>query len=227
MKSFIIHLSKIESSLSTARCTKEKLENFNIPTILWEGVYGSDAVNIMSLQNRQLHPWTFKGPDAKIDPQGTYAKKASSAGVRGCFLSHYSLWKHCVDLDEPIMIWEDDIDIHRGYIPVDWEDVLVLALGHPSKSEKYKNYLENPDINNPKSEPFLNASMPGCCGYAIKPHAARKLIDTYNSTYLPADNAINQHLLKIQIHNCIMGIAMVKKDGKKSLTRTNFWETYK
>jgi GR25 family glycosyltransferase involved in LPS biosynthesis len=69
--------------------------------------------------------------------------------------------------------------------------------------------------------------MPGCCGYAIKPHAAKKLIDTYKNTYLPADNAINQHHVKIQVHNYIMGIAQIKKDGKRSLTRTTFWDTYK
>jgi hypothetical protein len=69
--------------------------------------------------------------------------------------------------------------------------------------------------------------MPGCCGYAIKPHAAKILVDTYNKTYLPADNAINQQLVKIQIHNNIMGKALVKQDGKKSLTRTTFWNTYK
>jgi GR25 family glycosyltransferase involved in LPS biosynthesis len=181
----------------------------------------------MEDENRNLHEWTFKGPESLIDSNSNYAKKASSPGVKGCFLSHYSLWKLCADLNEPIMIWEDDIDIHRGYISVEWDDVLVLALGHPAKSDRYKHYLENPDLKNPKAEVFFNASMPGCCGYAIKPHAAKILIDTYKNTYLPADNAINQHHLKIQIHNCIMGIAMVRKDGKKSLTRTTFWETYK
>lgn len=227
MKSFIIHLSKIEPSLASAKLTKEKLENFGIPSILWEGVYGNKAEEIMLDTGRTLHPWTFKGPEALIDPNGNYAKKAATPGVKGCFLSHYSLWKQCVDLNEPIMIWEDDIDIHRTFIPVQWEDILVLALGHPSKSERYRNYLEDPDLKNPKAEVFSNSSMPGCCGYAIKPHAAKKLLDVYSDTYLPADNAINQYHLKIQIHNCIMGIAMIKKDGKKSLTRTKFWDNYK
>jgi hypothetical protein len=68
--------------------------------------------------------------------------------------------------------------------------------------------------------------MPGCCGYAIKPAAAKKLVDTYRATYLPADNAINQHQVCIQIHSHVMGIALIKKDGKKSLTRTTFWNDY-
>ena len=65
--------------------------------------------------------------------------------------------------------------------------------------------------------------MPGCCGYAIKPHAAKKLLDIYNKTFLPADNAINVHHLKLEIHSHVMGIALTKKDGKKSLTRKGEW----
>jgi hypothetical protein len=69
--------------------------------------------------------------------------------------------------------------------------------------------------------------MPGNCGYAIKPHAAQKLVDIYSKTCLPADNAINQHHVRIQIHNYVMGIALTKKDGKRSLTRGSFWGKFK
>jgi hypothetical protein len=125
------------------------------------------------------------------------------------------------------MIWEDDIMIRRGYIPVEFDDVLILALGHPAKSERYLDYLENPNLENPTAEHFPNSSMPGCCGYAIKPHAAKKLVKVYKNSYLPADNAINRHHVTLEIHNCIMGVAMVKKDGKKSLTRTRYWDKLK
>jgi glycosyl transferase family 25 len=149
-----------------------------------------------------------------------------SPGVKGCFYSHYRLWKKCVELNESIAIWEDDIVLSRPYMPVKWEDVLILALGHRTKSEKYIHYLESPS-GEACVQDYYQSSMPGCCGYAIHPHAAKKLIETYSTTYLAADNAINQQHVTIQIHNYIMGIALIKKDGKKSLTRTKFWETYK
>lgn len=223
MKSFVIHLSKIESSLRTATKTKESLDQFNIPTILWEGCYGHEADTEFKNTGRKIHPWSFKGPNSLIVPGSKYDLKNSQPGIKGCFFSHYKLWEYCANINEPIMIWEDDIVIRRGFIPVEWEDVLILALGHPDKSERYLNYLNDPDLNNPQALQFPNSSMPGCCGYAIKPHAAKKLVDTYRSTYLPADNAINRHHVRLQIHNCIMGVALVKKDGKKSLTRTRFW----
>jgi GR25 family glycosyltransferase involved in LPS biosynthesis len=34
-----------------------------------------------------------------------------SAGAVGCALSHIALWRRCVELNEPIMVIEDDIDL--------------------------------------------------------------------------------------------------------------------
>jgi GR25 family glycosyltransferase involved in LPS biosynthesis len=227
MKNFIICLSKIESSFSTATKLKSDLELFGEDVEFFEGTYGTDAVKMMEEEGRVLHPFGFKGPNAveeKLDPDHKLTK-LTTPGVRGCFYSHYRLWKECVRLDEPIIIWEDDIKIYRPFNPVEWDDILVVSLGHPGKSQKYIDYLENPS-GIPEAKDYHQASMPGCCGYAIKPHAAKKLLKTYKNTYLPADNAINQLHVKIQIHSHIMGTALLKKDGKRSLTRTNFWNDY-
>lgn len=222
MNSYIICLSKIPASLTTAINLKKQLESFNMVAELFEGTYGNDAVHIMDAQGRTIHPFGIKGPNTDSDATYQNNGKISSPGVRGCFLSHYRLWEKCSDLDQPIFIWEDDIVLTRPYIPVDWKDVLVVALGHPKKSERYLDYLNNP-IDTPEAMPYKNSSMPGCCGYALKPHAARKLVEIYANTYLPADNAINQHYVTIEIHNYIMGTALVGKGIKKSLTRTSYW----
>jgi GR25 family glycosyltransferase involved in LPS biosynthesis len=220
MKSFIIHLSRIESSLTTALNLKRQLEDFNMPVELFEGTYGNDAVIMMEEEGRTLHTLGIKGP---IDPNDLKINKMTTPGVKGCFYSHFRLWQKCVDLNESIIIWEDDIILSRRYLPVEWEDVLVLALGHQQKSPRYMHLLTNP-TGDPRVEEYKQSSMPGCCGYAIKPHAAKKLLKIYKNTFLPADNAINVHHLKIDIHSHVMGIALVKKDGKKSLTRHGAWE---
>jgi GR25 family glycosyltransferase involved in LPS biosynthesis len=226
MKSFIINLSKISTSADTAANLKKQLEDFKMPVELFEGTYGNDAVKMMEKENRTWHPFGIKGPDVIPDPAARPNLKGNTPGVKGCFYSHFRLWQKCVELNEPIIIWEDDIVLTRPYMPIDWTDVLILALGHPSKTEKYRHHLEHP-TGVPRAKPYSQSSMPGCCGYALKPHAAKKLIDTYNNTFLPADNAINQHHVVIEIHSHVMGIALIKKDGKKSLTRTSYWNTYK
>lgn len=222
MKNFIICLSQIEASLATANDLKKQLKKYGVAAELVEGTYGNNAVSMMEKEGRVFHPWGIKGPNCPADPNDKSVLKASTPGVKGCFYSHYNLWKLCVGLNEPIVIWEDDIVLSRPMIPIEFQDVLVLALGHPTKSQGYLSYLENP-TGEPEAQEYRQSSMPGCCGYAIKPHAAQKLVDTYQKTFLPADNAINQYLVKIQIHNYIMGTALVEKDGKKSLTRTKYW----
>jgi GR25 family glycosyltransferase involved in LPS biosynthesis len=222
MKNFIICLSKVEASLKTATDLKNQLESYGQQSVeLFEGTYGNDAGIIIKNEGRTLHPWGIKGPPADgiitpVDPSIHL-----SLGEQGCFYSHYRLWEKCVELNEPIVIWEDDIVLVRNYLPIDWEDVLVLALGHPGKTEKYRHYYDTP-LGEAEAADYYQSSMPGCCGYAIKPHAAKKLLDVYSKTYLPADNAINQHHVRIQIHNYVMGMALTKKDGKVSLTRGKF-----
>lgn len=225
MKSYIISLSRIETSISTAVGLLDQLKAYGMSAELYEGVYGTDAVKIMQQQGRTVHPFGIKGPDAIAITGDTSVQKMQSPGVKGCFLSHFNLWCLCANLDQPILVWEDDIVLTRSWHPVDWQDVLVVALGHPKKSTKYMHYLTDP-VGEPAAMPYHQSSMPGCCGYAIKPHAAKKLMQVYANTYLPADNAINQHHVSIQIHSHIMGLALTEKNVKQSLTRTKFWNTY-
>lgn len=225
MKNFIIHLSKVPASLETATNLKNQLESYGEKVELFEGTYGPDAAKMIADEDRRLHPWGIKGPPEDGNIIKRPATEHLTLGEQGCFYSHYRLWQKCVEINEPIIIWEDDIILSRPYKPVKWDDVLIVALGHPGKTEKYRHYLDTP-TGEPIAADYFQSSMPGCCGYAINPHAAKKLLEVYSKTYLPADNAINQHHVKIQIHSYIMGIALTKKDGKVSLTRGKYkWST--
>lgn len=221
MKNYIICLSKISSSLETATELQKKLLSYGADAELFEGTYGNVAVDMMQTESRTVHPIGIKG---QLDPGGQEAQKMSAPGVMGCFYSHYRLWQQCVKLNQPIAIWEDDIMLSRPFEPVDWNDVLILALGHPTKSPRWMHLLESP-TGQPKALEYKSSSLPGACGYAIKPHAAKKLLEMYSKTFLPADNAINRNVVNIQIHSHIMGIAKV--EGKKSLTKTSAWSKNK
>jgi len=142
----------------------------------------------------------------------------------GCFYSHYELWQRCVDLNEPIMIFEDDVKFYREWTPIDWDDILILSLGKSSfRDEPFKTYLESPS-GLPYAKPWTNFSMPGASGYAIKPHAARVLVKHYKKYYYPADNAINQQVCRIQIHNYIMGRNTIDEEGNVSMTKSKDWD---
>jgi glycosyl transferase family 25 len=220
MKSYIIHLSRIESSLTSAVKVKAQLDSFNMENELFEGSYGNEIKEEYNRIGRRLHPWSFKGPQAMFTEE--YRNAGASAGVMGCFDSHYRLWKKCVDLNKPILIFEDDVMLVRQFSPVEWTDDLSVAFSHSKKMILYRDFLDNPS-GKPKAEVYKQSSMPGNGGYAIHPHAAKILVDTYANTFLPADNAINQHHVKIQIHNYMMGRALSKHEGNISTIRTHLW----
>lgn len=218
MKTFIIHLSKIENSLTSAQQLQSDLKKYDIEAELFEGTYGSDAIEIFKKENRIVHNTSFKGVD--IDERSI--AKALRPGVMGCFYSHYRLWKKCLELNETICIFEDDVNIIRPLMPVKFNDILVVVLG-ARKNRKYIHYLKSPK-GEPQAMEYFNASMPGTPGYMITPQGAKKLLDCYKDTFLPSDNAINQSVVSIQVHNYLIGEANLEK---KSLTKaSNFWRSF-
>jgi glycosyl transferase family 25 len=219
MKTFIIHLSKIPSSLESAQQLQLDLKNINIDAELFEGTYGNDAEDLMIEENRKIHPISFKG--LPIDDH--YISKNNRAGVKGCFYSHYRLWQKCLDLNEIICIFEDDVKIVRPLTEVNFEDVLIITLG-ARKSDRYRQFLYEPE-GEPRAEYYHNASMPGTTGYLISPQGAKKLLSTYEHTFLASDNAMNKMVIDIKIHSHLVGLANL---DKKSLTRsTEFWNKFK
>lgn len=221
MKTFIICLSKFESSYISALKVQKTLDEFGANTELFEGTYGNEAKEIYKEIGRECHSWGIKGPHKPISEE--YRQQVSAPGVIGCFDSHYRLWQKCVEMNEPIFIFEDDVIVMRPYFPTDWVDVLSVAFSHEKKMRKYIHYLENPK-GMPQSVQYGQATMPGNGGYAIKPHAAKILVEEYKNSYLPADNAINQYLVRIQLHNYMMGRARSKHEGNVSLIRTRAWD---
>lgn len=227
MKAFIIHLSKIPSSLNTAIKVKEALDSFNIENELFEGSYGNDVKKLFEETGRTCHPHSFKGVNFLYSEEEK--QNLSTPGIMGCFYSHFRLWQKCVELNEPIMVFEDDVLFVRNYHPIEFDDVLITVFGNKNKSAKYYHYLTDPE-GIPQAKEYWQASMPGTPGYAIKPHAAEKLINFYNkhNTFLPSDNAMMSALIKIQVHSHVMGRAMYSEDGKKSLVRgkKDFWGNF-
>ena len=247
MKAFIIYLEGIKTSRNHAKTMVKTLKEYDHDPALFEGTPGPKAVEYANKDNRVPFPYGIKTENLSeleikefIRPElwdqfknehsfsvyrrtkynDDYLKKISAPGVIGCFYSHYSLWQRCVKLNEPIMIFEDDVKFYRNMPNLDWDDVMVLALGKSVyKEDPYKKYMEDPE-DPPKILDWRGTAMPGCVGYAIKPHAAKALVKTYKNYYLPADNAINQNICKIQIPTHIMGRTTLPDEGNISSIRT-------
>lgn len=250
MKAFVIYLPNRPHSVTHAAYMIDKLNNeYYIDANLFTGVNGDDAIKLATKAGKTLYPYSIKSrrlSNEEIEqmllkkyrenffvkhrtevyerlPIGDDANKMSRPGVVGCFYSHYALWEKCVELNEPIMIFEDDVKFFRGYHPVEFEGVLILSLGKSSfLKEPWKGYLEHP-TGTPYAAKWGNFSMPGASGYAIKPDAARGLIKFYRPYWYPADNAINQFVCPLQIHTHLMGRNTLPEEGNISMTKSGDW----
>lgn len=250
MKAYIIYLPNKEHSVTHSNYMLKKLNSYGIDAYLFEGVAGDVAVNLAAKSKKKLYPYSIKNrrindddlqqlirPELYNEFKARYhyniierqlisedhIGKLSRPGVVGCFYSHYALWEKCVELEEPIMIFEDDVKFYRGWYPVEFTGVLILSLGKSSfLSEPNKTYLENPS-GVPCARPWKNFSMPGASGYAITPDAALGLIKFYRPYWYPADNAINQFITPMFIHNYIMGRNTLPNEGNISMTKSREW----
>jgi GR25 family glycosyltransferase involved in LPS biosynthesis len=219
MKAFIIVLSKIPSSLETATEMLAPLKSYGFEVELFEGTYGDDAVLIATDEGRTLHPIDHKNEPTKVN------RKVAGPGALGCFYSHYRLWQKCLELNEIIFIFEDDVKFYRPYQPVKFDEILIVALGDwlGVCGENFTIDFKHEPIIDPNADQFLGSCLPGAVGYGITPKAAKKLVDEYSKTYTAADSAIRSSIVDIKIHTHLIGRALVEKDGKVSLTKKRDW----
>lgn len=214
-KCFVIYLENNIKSVEFSKLTYNKLLSLNMDVELFKGTPALEAECIFQKQNRTL-----------INTEENKQQLRSYNGVKGCFYSHYMLWDKCVKHDNPILIFEDDVEIKREFFPVNWNDILVLSLPRKDSWLQFSDYFNNFEkdksqqlkIDNLNAEIFKNDCMTGTSGYAIKPSAAKKLINYYNNTYTAVDRAINKSIVDIYIHPLIMGRELPLSITAKSLT---------
>jgi GR25 family glycosyltransferase involved in LPS biosynthesis len=250
MKAFVIYLPERPHSVASSQQMLDQLHGYGIDAELFEGTPGDRAVAMAEKAQKTLYPYSIKNRvlddhdiEQLIRPElyEEFKKKhryeiierqlidekdvpkLSRPGVIGCFYSHYNLWKRCVELNEPIMIFEDDVKFYRGYTSVEFNGVLILSLGKSSfMSDPQKTYLENP-TGAPVARKWQNFSMPGASGYAITPDAAQALVKFYRPYWYPADNAINQFVVPVQISTYLMGRNTLPEEGNISMTKAKDW----
>jgi GR25 family glycosyltransferase involved in LPS biosynthesis len=169
-----------------------------------------DAVNGLEYQKHLTQ--------LNINPR--YKFKKGKAGVYGCFLSHYYLWKKCIEDDIPYTILE-----HDGFfikpLPEDildnFDDVLKLDSFDPY-SKNYNKEIENTISKKIEYVPYVNPTpktsidktgnskhgtgnyLKGAYGYIIKPHAAEKIISWIDTNgFVPADQQIGSNIVDIKV----------------------------
>lgn len=177
MKIFVINLKK---STDRKESIIKQLSPLNIDYEFFEAINGREGL-----------------PEDLIDkPNDLYRKlfrsRPLSDGEKGVYASNYNLWKKCIELNEPIVIFEDDIIITPFFISV------IEAL--PKLHKKYDFLKLEPSDSKFKKEEFnegmqiikLLDNSSGAVGYSLTPHAAKQFLKHSQQWYCAIDNFIGE-----------------------------------
>tara|TARA_B100000676_G_scaffold107390_1_gene107393 strand:- start:3717 stop:4400 length:684 start_codon:yes stop_codon:yes gene_type:complete len=153
----------------------------------------------------------FVEQDLKIYKKGQ-KKKDINPGLKGCLLSHYRLWKKCIESQEPMMIFEHDNIVLRD-IPEKllntFEDVLHLDFASRQVTD-YEDFTETYNGDDVKQwcpqiprlsghELYNKTHIKGSHAYIIKPLGAIKMVDwVWNVGALSPDLAMNSTAIDLR-----------------------------
>jgi len=180
MKAFVINLSKnvvkfdkfkkrFDSFFRDQEITLERFDAFNGQLITYEKL-------------RKM------GYDTYSSWREPFYNRKQTHGEIGCSLSHLHLWLKCIQLNEPILIFEDDVEFYSNFNLERVKEVL-------SKHEYV--YLSRKKIGNAEEEKIADdLVVPSFsywnCAYGITPAAAKKLCNKLyyknliiNDEYIP------------------------------------------
>ena len=198
MKAFVITLQGNEYSEQVAdRCIQSAAEH----GLVVEKYYGVKKEHAKQMLSACGLKWTWANDNTSVATCPitgllTFPYTAADTTLAaltskiGCSMSHYLLWKRCVELDEPILILEHDavflrplpdfefdgicmINDPAGATPRgDWWKQQMIARGGEGVFEKTWVRKEN--------ERHIPDGLAGNSAYVIKPWAAQELIDKFH-----------------------------------------------
>jgi glycosyl transferase, family 25 len=169
MKSFHIILKNHKLGQELGYKNIDIAKSFGLDASVFDGIPGNDCKHIFK-QHKILHG----------------SRGISGIGQRGCFLSHYLLWRHCIKLNESIAILEHDGVFLRPLpenVEEQFTDVCRLEA-YRHWDPEYENLVtggidKNVEIKKLSTEfrnRYTGEYYIGYYGYLIKPSGAQKLV---------------------------------------------------
>ena len=154
-----------------------------------------------ALKDVQVDFEFFIGVDARVDEHPLLSRihnkkflynmgRPHAIGEVGCYASHYLVWQKCVELNQPILVFEDHVDIDSEL----FINTLSIAKRHINQCgfirlQDSKNklfYSVEKNENNQQLVKYLKVPQGTAC-YAISPDAARAFIKHSSTFKYPVD----------------------------------------
>lgn len=191
MKNFIIYLPEYHTSVAMANRALSSAQQHGWSIELWAGINGNQV------QWGEIQP---------CDQDAKCRDMLQRPGVRGCFFSHWQLWNRCIQLDQPIGIFEHDVVFQAG----------------PPTQHNFQHVLKLEGYLKKKPRP-AGAWYEGARAYLLTPAGAKRLVDWISDNgALPADVAIGLDVVDIVLDSQerIVPHALYGKDLKRDKSFT-------
>ena len=140
------------------------------------------------LKNKEVrwnYPWIGEVHDIQTGLiKRAYPTKNPSARV-ACFFSHYDLWKKCVDLNEPIFIFEHDVLFTKKIdFMIENDTPITIGLNSPIGATRRAKDFDIIIQNNPSplqlvpriDNSYVPQGLAGNSAYVINPMAAKEVL---------------------------------------------------
>ena len=165
MKKFVINLPQRQDR-------RDHFENHNPYLKQWEYF---EAIDGYKIKHEDMQRNGFSVDHKWRDP---FKKRRITKGEVGCFLSHWTLWRHIARSEEgPALVLEDDCILDDSYNEALYEEIMeehdldILYLGYNENTPGMVADTEHPDCIRPYYPYNTHA-------YVISNKAAKKLIET-------------------------------------------------
>ena len=200
MKNYIIYLPNYPDSVVMSHKALVTGMQQNWTVELWPGVDGRTVSyqDMERVYGLSACPWNKK----------CAVMLRERPGVRGCFLSHWTLWNLCRDQDQDIGIFEHDIEFLRP----------------PKLQREFRHVLKLEGFSIKPARP-AGRWYEGARAYILKPQGADKLIQwVQNNGCLPADVTIGLDVVDIALQDKgIIGLQNDHNDKNHKHTNSFTW----
>ncbi len=171
MKAFVITIMDNQPSVQVAsRCIKSG-EKFGLKINNWHATTPND----MPIEKLLAE---------KVNIAGLHETYSRIANCAAAFHSHFSLWKHSIEINEPVMVFEHDAVVVNN-IPNFIAFEKCISLGKPS----YGKWITPSTFGvNPLTS---KGYFPGAHCYIMKPQGAKEVIAQAKVFARPTDVFLN------------------------------------
>lgn len=170
MKSYVITVTNIPESVEAAKRCQASMKDFDVK--IYEGVTPENNPSKIAKKEGLSLGW-FK----HMDSEETISRRDRCVSA---FLSHYSLWKRCIKMNEEVQVFEHDA-VRVGNLPQLINYQGCISLGAPSYGK----------FNTPTklgTNPLVSKKyFPGAHAYRLNPKGAKALVEHAKTHASPTD----------------------------------------